>query len=145
MKKIIQTLILCIPLALTAQDFKGHGRHGHHGHHHNDSAFVSNATITQEYNVKVAAQEYKLVFSNDSTLKVNDDKEYAIKKIRPGILLVNWPDKDGVMLSNVIDRRAMKMYTTKLSDKKAVTITSGLGFKKTIEVPPPADKPAKKN
>jgi hypothetical protein len=151
MIKIIYTLIFFIPLTLPAQEYRNHGRHGGHRHGHHDSADVSNIKISQEYNVKIAEQEYKFIFSNDSTVKVNGDKEYAIKRIRPGIALVNWPDKNGVMLSNVIDRRAMKMFTTRLSDTKAVIITSGIGYKKTIEVPPPADrqgtevKPAKKN
>jgi hypothetical protein len=109
---------------------KGHGGHGSRGHshgHHGGDHSSNSSKINKNYLLHYTGQDYKLTFLSDSTIKLDNDKVYPVTKIRRGIYLANWPDKNSTMLVNVIDWQEMKVFSTKTtSDKKAVTVTASI-------------------
>jgi hypothetical protein len=148
----IQKAILVLALGISsnvilAAHYDHH--HGRRGGHHNHCDCNGTSATSKIYRVKVAGLDYKLSSVTDSTVKVNDNV-YPLKSVARSVGLVNWTDKNGAMLSNVIDWHHGKMYTTQLSaDKKASIITSDILEETTPVAPSANDKnlvePVKKN
>lgn len=127
------SLILLLGNNLWADHGHHRGRHMHH-HHACDTTAGNPQKISYIYKTRINGDEYQFIFLTDSTVKVNNDATFPVKTIGRGTCIVNWTDKNSIVLSNVIDRHRMKVYTIRLDkDKAIILLTSPLSMETKAE------------